>query len=158
MLEKPSAARKTTGMGKMQRRKGKVGEREVAAQVRAAMPWLADRVRRGWQTRQGDDDPDVIVPGLWLEVKRGRQPNPRAALAQAVDASKGRGTPIAVVRDDRKDAFAVVRWSDLLGLLAELMRYREVAALAQEVTNGRNDRTAESVPEQRPTPVGPSRD
>jgi hypothetical protein len=131
----------------MQRQKGKAGEREVAAQVRAAMPWLADRVRRGWQAREGDDDPDVIgIPGVWLEVKRGRQPNPRAALAQAVEDSHGRGIPIAVVRDDRKDAFAVMRWTDLLAILADYMKEKHGRGYAAG--------TSEGVTEQRAPPTG----
>ena len=110
-------------MGLSQRQKGKRGERATAAEIRAALPHLADRVRRGWQSRQGDDEPDVILPGYWIEVKHGRQPNVRAALRQAVDDSAGRGVvPVAVVRDDRREPFAVIRWADLLALLARLER------------------------------------
>ena len=71
-------------MGGSQRRKGARGERELAAALRAAMPELADGIRRGWQSRLGTDDPDVCgLPGFWLEHKTGKQPNMRAAFRQA---------------------------------------------------------------------------
>jgi hypothetical protein len=104
-------------MGKAQRDKGKRGERATAAELRKAFPEIAASIRRGWQTRQGDDDSDVIFPGYWFEVKTGKQPNIRAALRQAIDDSKGRGVPVAVIRDDRKEPMAALRWEDFLKLL-----------------------------------------
>lgn len=100
-------------------RKGKVGERLTALDVREAFPWIADQVRRGWQSRKGSDDPDVIgLPKIWLESKKGRQPNPRGALAQAAKDSKGRGHyPVAVIRDDRSKPFVVLYWADFLELI-----------------------------------------
>lgn len=108
-------------MGRAQRQKGKRGERATAAELRAALPYLADKIRRGWQAREGDDDPDVILPGFWVENKSGKQPNVRAALKQAVEDSKGRGVPLAVIRDDRKEPFCLMRWSDMLELLKKVI-------------------------------------
>jgi uncharacterized protein (DUF58 family) len=107
-------------MGKFSRDKGKRGERATAAEIRAVFPDLD--IKRGWQTRSGRDDADVVglaVAGrrIWIEVKSGRQPNPRAALTQAVAAAPPEALPIAVIRDDRKSPFAALRWSDLLALL-----------------------------------------
>lgn len=103
----------------MQRRKGKAWEQEVARQLRAALPGC--NARRGWQARGGGKEaPDVVIDGLpvHLECKRGRKPNARAALAQAErDAADGT-LPVAVVRDDRCEAFAVLRWDALLALLS----------------------------------------
>lgn len=121
-------------MGMRSRRKGKKGERATATEIREALPELAGQVRRGWQSRRGDDDPDVIgLPGTWLEIKTGKQPNPRAALAQAIEESKGRGIPIAVIRDDRKEPFAALRWPDLLAIIARLARL-DMAEKAKEET------------------------
>jgi hypothetical protein len=87
--------------------KGKRGEQLLAAYLRARFPTLA--FRRGWQSRQGDDDPDVVgLPGVWLESKCGACPNPRRALAQATADAAGRAIPVAVIRDDRRPPFVVL--------------------------------------------------
>ena len=106
----------------MPAQEGKRGERKLATELREAFPDIADDIRRGWQSRNGDDEPDVVlpIPGYWLEHKSGAKPNPRAALSQAIQDSGGRAMPIAVIRDDRKAPFAVVRWSDLLSLMVAL--------------------------------------
>lgn len=107
-------------MGKSQRDKGKRGERSTVNEVKAAWPGLADAVKRGWQAREGFDAPDVDgVPGLWIEVKAGKKPNPRSALLQAEEARAacpGRclDVAIAVIRDDREEPFVVLRWADFL--------------------------------------------
>ena len=85
-------------MGKSQRTKGAAFERAVATMLREAMPG-AD-VKRGWQTRKGDDDPDVLAPGLSIECKHRIRPNVRAALLQGM-ANANAGTW----------AVAVCRWS-----------------------------------------------
>lgn len=101
----------------MSRRKGKVGERMLAADLREAFPELAEQIRRGWQAREGDDDPDVLgVPGFWFESKFIARYN-TSALDQAREAAKGRGTPIAVIRANRKQPVAMLDWADLLRLL-----------------------------------------
>lgn len=107
-------------MGKASREKGKRGERWLAKLVRAAMPAGTD-VKRGLQSRDGGEVPDVDAPLIWWEMKHGKKPNPRAALAQAIAATDGR-LPIAVIKDDRKDAFAVMRAEDLLALIHTLTR------------------------------------
>lgn len=100
-------------MGARSRNKGKAGEREIAAEIRAV---LAIDVHRGWQSRAGTDACDVEgLPGAWLEVKRGKLPNVRRALTQATQDSDGR-VPVAVVRDDGEDAFAVMSLDALLAL------------------------------------------
>lgn len=59
-------------MGKAQREKGKRGERMLAEELRNTFPELAEQIRRGWQSRSGSDDPDVVgVPGVWFESKVG---------------------------------------------------------------------------------------
>jgi len=123
--------------GLMSRRKGRKGEQQTATEIREALPELADQIKRGWQSRFGCDDPDVCgLPGIWLEVKKGKQPNPRAALKQATEESiratpkpKQPPIPVAVIRDDRKEPFACMRWPDLLELIAENYRLKNSSAL-----------------------------
>lgn len=72
-------------MGSYQRRKGHNYEREVARKLRELLP-DAD-VRRGRQTRRGDDEADVEGTPFWIECKVGAAPNVWAALKQA-DAAR----------------------------------------------------------------------
>jgi hypothetical protein len=62
---------------------------------------------------------DLDCPVFWIEAKRGRQPNVRAALRQAEsNAPKGR-IPLAVIRDDRAEAFVSLSLDDFLELVRE---------------------------------------
>jgi len=109
--------------GKASRTKGHSYERELARRFQTVMPG-AD-VKRGLaQTRSGAEVADVECPYFWIEAKRGKKPNPRAALKQAieancqrVDAGEKPKVPIAVVRDDRKEAFVVIGLDDFLALV-----------------------------------------
>lgn len=105
--------------GRASREKGKRGERQLATILRLAMPELAEHVRRGWQSRVGCDDPDVCLPGLWLEHKCGAKPNMRAAYAQARRDCSGRGAvPVAVIQDDRaRERLCVLGLTDFLRIL-----------------------------------------
>lgn len=103
-------------MGKSQRRKGHNFERHVAGLLRAEFPAL--KIARGWQSRGGGkEEPDVVFPGLHIECKRGKLPSPRKALAQALDDARDGALPVAVVKDDRKEAFVVMRLDDWLPML-----------------------------------------
>ena len=106
-------------MTKADREKGKRGERQAAARIRAAMPEMADQIRRGWQTRLGCDDPDIVgLPGFWIEHKCGQLPNLRAAYKQAKLAAKGRAFPLAIVQDDRaSDRLVCLNLTDFLRIL-----------------------------------------
>lgn len=95
--------------------KGAAYERELVYQFRVAMP--GSGAKRGLQFR-GAEVPDVDIPVFWIEAKRGKKPNPRAALAQAKRDTDGR-IPVAVVRDDRKPAFIVMELHDFLTLVEE---------------------------------------
>ena len=104
--------------GRRSRTKGKRGEQELARLLRETFPHFAESIRRGWQSRVGCDDPDVCgLPGFWIECKTGKQPNVRAALAQARADSGERAIPIAVIRDDRRPAFVALDLVDLLAIL-----------------------------------------
>ena len=78
-----------------------------------------NRFRRGLQYDSADQCPDVDAPPFHVEAKRGKKPNPRAAVAQAVaDAAPGR-IPVAVLRDDRAEPFVVLLLEDFLELVRE---------------------------------------
>lgn len=101
-------------MGAQSRRKGAEFERELVQLFREALPEVP--VKRGLQSRSGQEVADVEVPPFWIEAKRGKKPNVRGALAQAVeDAPVGR-IPVAVIRDDRSEAFAVLSLEHFLKL------------------------------------------
>ena len=104
-------------MGALSRRKGAAWERELVHIFREAMPG-AD-VRRGLQCRGGEEVPDVDCPVFWPEAKRGKKPNVRAALRQATDAAPKGRIPLAVIRDDRAEAFVALPLDDFLELVRE---------------------------------------
>ena len=110
--------------GRNSRRKGANMEREIARQMNERMPGLG--ARRSLQSRGAQDGADVDCPIFWVECKAGKKPNPRAALEQAMrDAETTGKIPVAVIRDDRRPAFAVLPWEDLLDLMAEWWESRE---------------------------------
>ena len=103
-------------MGASQRRKGHGYEREVAAQLREIFP----NARRGLQYQDGAGVADVVNVGPFhVECKRGAKPNPRAALEQAINDAAGGMVPLAVIRDDRAEAFCVLRWDDFKDFIRE---------------------------------------
>ncbi len=76
-------------------------------------------VRRGFQYRSGAEVPDVDAAPFWVESKRGRKPNVRAALRQVTsEAAPGR-IPLAVIRDDRAEPFVALSLEDFLDLVSE---------------------------------------
>ncbi len=108
--------------GKSSRRKGHDWERDVARQMRDI---FGDRVKRGWQVREGTDAPDVDGTPFWIECKKGKKTNIRAALLQAQDAAghlHGAGDnrpPLAVCKDDGMRATATMYLDDFLDLVKE---------------------------------------
>ena len=104
-------------MGKFSRDKGKRGERATANELRDVFPDLS--IKRGLQSRDGGAEvPDVVgIPGLHIEVKTGKLPNPRAALAQAKKDCRDLTLPVAVIRDDRQKPFMVMDWKNFLEIL-----------------------------------------
>lgn len=108
-------------MGKSQRTKGHSWERELARQMRELFP----DARRGMQSRDGSDAPDVEGTPFHVEAKVGKLPNPRAALYQAIRDSRGRRPAVAVVKDDRCTPFVVMTLPDWLQLVRTAYAGRE---------------------------------
>lgn len=93
--------------GKLSRNKGKGYEREIANELK---PYWGENVKRGWQSRAGDEDPDVDGTPFWIECKRGKKTNHRAAFRQAEEATDGR--PVLVFcRDDREETIVSMKLS-----------------------------------------------
>lgn len=107
-------------MGMMSKRKGKVGEREVAQLLRDH----GFDGKRGVQHKGGADSPDVLgLPGFHIEVKRVEQFNLYEALNQAEQdvGERGPGLPVPVVfhRRNGRPWVAVIRADDLLKLIGK---------------------------------------
>ncbi len=102
-------------MGTLSRRKGHDFEREIARELRDIFP----KARRGLQYQDGQQCADVEGTVFHIECKRGRKPNPRAALRQAMDDVNTGRIPVAVVKDDQRDPFVVLAWDDFKNLLSE---------------------------------------
>ena len=99
------------------RRKGHDFEREMTRAFRELMPG-DPTIRRGLQYRDGAEAPDVETQFFHVECKRGRKPNPRAALAQAERDCDPNRRPIAIIKDDRCKPFVVMSFE----LFSELVR------------------------------------
>ena len=102
--------------GSTSRRKGADFERAMVHRFREAMPGL--EVRRGLQSR-GEEVADIDCPVFWPELKRGKKPNIRAALMQAIAAAPKGRIPIAIVRDDRAKELVTLLLDDFLELVFE---------------------------------------
>lgn len=106
-------------MGAMQRRKGAAFERVVSTLFRTI---FAGAKRGLGQARSGGEVSDVAgIPDFWPECKHHRRTNARAALAQAIEASTGKGlVPIAICKDNGEDPTVTIRLSDFLDLLRKV--------------------------------------
>jgi len=90
---------KRGNMGKMQRQKGKAGERECAAVL--ALHWNATNARRSVQFCGRAGDADLIgVPGLHVECKRYSKVAALKWLRQAIADCKDGRAPVVVFRED----------------------------------------------------------
>ena len=103
-------------MGKKSLMKGKVGERELASELRRL---FGIEARRGRQYSGGSDSPDVVtdLPGVHIEVKRTERLSLYSAMKQAIRDAGADKVPIVCHRQNREDWLVVVRLNDLPGLL-----------------------------------------
>lgn len=113
--------------GRSNRTKGHSFEREVAQLFRELWP----EAKRGLQTRGGSKEaPDVDGTPFFIEAKRGKKTNIKAALEQAYVACHEpteAGTavidtrpPLAICKDDRRRATATMYLDDFMELLRRL--------------------------------------
>ena len=103
--------------GARSRRKGAVGERELAAVLTAG----GFPSKRGQQYQGSPDSPDVRVPSLpriYLECKRTERLNLYDAIAQARQDA-GDKLPIVAHRRNRCEWVAILPLVDLLAIIRE---------------------------------------
>lgn len=100
-------------IGKSSKRKGRAFEQKIARELRELLP--AFEVKRGWQSRDGDEDPDVVCGDYWFECKDRKVECSKAALEQAELATDGR-LPIAVTKLPRKQPVVTMRLRTLADL------------------------------------------
>lgn len=91
--------------GMRSKRKGKVGEREAAAELTR----LGIQARRGCQFAGGEDSPDVRaeLPGVHFEVKRTEKLTLWSAIDQAT-RDAGDSVPVVLHRPNRRPWLLVV--------------------------------------------------
>lgn len=97
--------------GKTSRNKGKVGERELAAALRAEG---FESARRGQQYSGSETSADVVgLPGIHIECKRVEKLNIYEAVEQAQrDAGDGGELPVVFHRRNRKPWLVTMPLSD----------------------------------------------
>lgn len=107
-------------MGKMQRTKGAVGEREAAAEWNRHFGTTLNR--RCMQSRGGKNDGADLQgqAGLHIEVKRVEKLNINAAMDQAIGDATDGNVPIVVHRISRMPWLVTVRLDDLPQLATTL--------------------------------------
>lgn len=114
--------RMENNMGKMQREKGKRGERELAG-------ILKDHgydCRRGQQFCGTAGDADVIgLPGIHIECKRVERLNLQEAMDQAGRDAREGELPAVFHRRDRSGWLVTMRLEDWIGLYREWEAGRE---------------------------------
>ena len=104
-------------------RKGKNFERSTAARIRDAMPGAT--VQRGLQYRSGEEVADVEMPVFWLELKKHRLCNIRAALRQAQRTCPPGRIATAITQDDRARPMVTMDFDDWLEFVREWWDRRE---------------------------------
>jgi len=104
--------------GSRSRRKGQVGEREAAAELRRLFDIDACR---GRQQRGGPDSPDIIhgIPGVHFEVKRAERLRLYPAMSQASEEA-GDKIPVVLYRANEAPWLVIVRLDDLPKLAVQL--------------------------------------
>jgi Holliday junction resolvase len=105
-------------MGARSLRKGKVGEREAAAELRRL---FGVEARRGRQFSGGADSPDVVtaIANVHIEVKRVEDFRLYRALDQAI-GDAGSKVPVVMHRMNQRPWVAIVRLDDLPRLATQL--------------------------------------
>jgi len=97
-------------LGKSQRTKGHDFERKVARILRSIWP----DAKRGFQTRGGTAEaPDIEGTPYWIECKKGKRTNIKAAMRQAAGQNL---PPVAITQDDRQDVLVTMRLADWMAL------------------------------------------
>ena len=97
------------------RRKGAVGEREIAKYLREHG---FNEARRGQQFKGGADSPDVVgLTGFHIEVKRVERLDLNAAMEQSIRDCRENETPIVVHRRNNDYWKVTMRLDDFMEVI-----------------------------------------
>ena len=107
---------KSMPSGAYNRKKGADYERELVHQFRKAFAG-EDGIRRGIQSRAGVECPDVECPVFWVEAKRMKRPNIRAALSQAEEGCPEHRVALAVTRANNDKSLVTLSLDDFLEIV-----------------------------------------
>ena len=103
-------------MGKMQREKGKRGERELASRLRE----YGYNSRRGVQYCGRNGDADVVgLPGLHIEVKRTERLNLYTALAQSKSDARDEEIPVVCHRKNHCEWVCILSLDEFMKIYKE---------------------------------------
>jgi len=108
--------------GAYNRKKGADFERELVHIFRKVFD--DDDVKRGLQYRSGVEVPDVECPVFWIEAKRMKRPNIRAAYQQARDACPEHRIALAITKANREDTMVTLTLEDFLEIVTEWWTYK----------------------------------
>lgn len=111
--------------GSKSRNKGRAYEQKIAREYRD----LGHEARRGWQSRQGDDEPDVILesnPEVWIECKH----HARGGLAfrtmeQAEKAAKPDAFIVLHLKETHGEELVCLRKEDWYSVMDYILRSKE---------------------------------
>ena len=122
-MPKPKKKKRTAAArGKLSRNKGKAFELEIFPNAKRTLT----------QQRDSGEEPDISIPGWWVEAKSHAKVPIRRAFEQAVDEIKHAGreaTPVAVTKDNGKEPLATLRLSDFVSLLKQIEDAKNFLAL-----------------------------
>jgi len=125
-------------MGAHSKRKGNVYERQTATWYRG----LGIECKRGWQSREGCDDPDVVLENfswpnrLWIECKHHKKPpSAFAAMKQAQEAMEKAEVslvqmPVCHLHQSHGEHLVVITrgdWGRIIGALESEQERRQPA-------------------------------
>ena len=106
--------------GAYNRKKGANFERELTHVFRKVFP--GEDVKRGLQYRSGMECPDVECPLLWVEAKRMKRPNIRAAYKQAVGACPKGRIAVAITKANREETLVTMSLEDFTEVMSVYWR------------------------------------
>ena len=106
-----------SGMGKRERTKGAVFEREVANLMRSI--GYADAKRGIGQARSGGEVPDVDGTPWWIEAKHRKAIDVHGAYQQGADASDDRREVLAVTKRDRGEVLVTMSFATFARLVGQ---------------------------------------
>lgn len=111
--------------GRSSRTKGHAFERHIAKDLRESFPDYLSDSKRGLQNRNHEDEvADVEIPVFFIECKRHKSTNIKAALLQAAESksSDDDRIPLSICKDDRKPTIVSMYYDDFKKILPFILK------------------------------------